>query len=39
MDALATLFVLLAVLVALDLSSLRWGADSRRGSDPRRDWR
>ena len=25
-------------LAALGLAALRWGHDSRRGSEPRRDW-
>ncbi len=37
MEATAVLILLIA-LIALDLASWRWGADSRAGSDPRHDW-
>ncbi len=39
MDAtLVTLLAILLALVALDWAARRFGADSRRPSDERRDW-
>jgi hypothetical protein len=32
------LLIALAALLALDLAAPRWGRNSRRGSDPSRDW-
>jgi hypothetical protein len=32
------LIIALAALIALDLTAIRFGHDSRRPSDPRRDW-
>ena len=35
---LLLLTLVLALVVALDLSALRWGHDSRPRNDRRRDW-
>jgi hypothetical protein len=35
---MATLIVVIAVLVALDLAVLRWGIDTRRGDGSDWDW-
>jgi hypothetical protein len=32
------LIIALAALIALDLTAIRFGKDSRGPSDPRRDW-
>ncbi len=37
-STLAPLALILLMLLALDVCAMRWGHDSRRGSDPRRDW-
>jgi len=36
--ALLPLLIALAALLALDVSALRWGQDSRHESDPANDW-
>jgi hypothetical protein len=39
MDSTAIWILLpLAILLALDLASVRWGAHSRNSSRPERDW-